>query len=202
LTANKDVQTSTSLASSSVFESDASMSVPTTANSAQPDNRKKERQKVACAVTQTTDSICRTKPIYEVRSDEKCGTMSTVTRRVHKLQSDKQLQCNPPSVKYTLTFDKKDKPNVRKYSSLPQRSQYATITKSSKDMYNQISYSASLNYERYVENKENYNDILLASDNDDLEDIDLRKCLNQNRPDIFTRVEQRKKCIDELKKLR
>lgn len=207
LTANKDVQTSTSLASSSVFESDASMSVPTTANSQKqpPDNKRKERQKVTAHATQTTDSICRTTPIYEVRSDEKCGTMSTVTRRVQKLQNDKQLQCHPPPVKYTLTFDKKNKPNVRPYSSLPQRSQYATITKSSKDIYNQISYSASLNYERYVENKENYNDILLASDNgneDDDEDIDLRKCFNRNRPETFTRFEERKKCIDELKKLR
>lgn len=208
LTANKDVQTSTSLASSSVFESDASMSVPMTSSTnsqqqSQPENKKKEKQKVASAVTQTTDSICRTKPIYEVRSD---ATVSTVTRRVQKLQNDKQLQCHPPSIKYTLTFDKKNKPNVRQYSSLPQRSQYATITKSSKDMYNQISYSASLNYERYVENKENYNDILLASDNgddvDEVEDIDLRKCFNQNRPEVFTRFEERKKCIEELKKLR
>lgn len=104
-------------------------------------------------------------------------------------------------MKYTLTFDKKNKPNVRKYSSLPQRSEYATITKSSKDIYNQISCSASLNYRDYVENKENYdNDFLL--DNNDVEDIDLQKCFNSNRPEIFTRFEQRKKCIDELKKLR
>lgn len=199
LTANKDVQTSTSLASSSVFESDASMSVPVNTNS-QPDNKKKQ-QKVASAVTQTTDSICRTKPIYEVRSDEKCGTVSTVTRRVQKMQNDKQQQCHPPSVKYTLTFDKKNKLNMRQYSSLPQRSEYATITKSSKDTFNQISYTASLNYERYMENKENYQDILLASDNGD-EDIDLQKCFNHNRPETFTRFEERKKCIDELKKLR
>lgn len=221
-TANKDAQTSTSLASSSVFESSDSMSVPVNTNSKtttthyeaevfSTENRVKERkQKQKVAVTQTTDSICRTKPIYEVRNDnEKYGTTSTttITRRVKKLQNDKQMQTKPPSVKYTLTFDKKNnQPNVHQYASLPQRSEYATITKSSKDIYNQMSYSASLNYREYVENKENYdNDILIDNNNaeeEEEEDIDLQKRFNSNRPDIFTRFEKRKKCIEELKKLR
>lgn len=209
-TATKDVQTSTSLASSSVFESSDSISVPekkssstTTHYETEAFKTKERRHKVA--VTQTTDSICRTKPIYEVRND-KCDTMST--RRVKKIQNDKQMQAKPPSIKYTLTFDKKNRANIRQYSSLPQQqqlSEYATITKNSKDIYNRISYSASLNYREYVENKENY-DVLIDKNNDDNEgqeeDIDLQKCLNHNRPEIFSRVEQRKKHIDELKKLR
>lgn len=212
---SKDAQTSTSLASS-VFESSDSMSEPVNSNSktttthyeaeAFSSENRARRRKQKVAITQTTDSICRTKPIYEVRNDnnEVCGTISTttITRRVKKLQNDKQMQTKPPSVKYTLTFDKKNKPNVQHYASLPQRSEYATITKSSKDIYNQMSY-ASLNYREYVENKENYdNDILIDNKEEEEEYIDLQKCLNSNRPDIFTRFEKRKKCIEELKKLR
>jgi len=211
MTANKDVQTSTSLASSSVFESSELSNVPSSsANSnikstthyhaSRADSSKEHKQKVA--VTQTTDSICRTRPIYEVRDkhDGKFGTASTtVTQRVQKLQNDKQLQTKPPSVKYTLTFDKKSKPKMRPYSSLPQKSNdYGTISKSSKDIYNQISYSASLNY-HYEENKENYSNDILFDDAD--EDVDLQNCFKK-RPDIFSRFEQRSKCIEELRKLR
>jgi hypothetical protein len=232
MTAHKDVQTSTSLASSSVFESSSeSISIPINSNSKstthyQPepfpsrstveDNKKNSggssrvaivvKQRVA--ITQTTDSICRTKPIYETRDKSaKFGTTSTTaTQRVKKLQNDKQQQAHPPSIKYTLTFDKKSKPKVRQYASLPQQcnSEYATVTKSSKDIYNQMSYSASLNY-FYEENKENYDNDLLFDDNaddDGAEDVDLQKCFNKKRPEIFTRFEQRKKCIEELKKLR
>lgn len=211
MTANKDVQTSTSLASSSVFESSELSNVPSSsANSntkstthyhaSRADSSKEHKQKVA--VTQTTDSICRTRPIYEVRDkgDGKFGTASTnVTQRVQKLQNDKQLQTKPPSIKYTLTFDKKSKPKMRPYSSLPQKSNdYGTISKSSKDIYNQISYSASLNY-HYEENKENYDNDILFDDAD--EDVDLQNCFKK-RPDIFSRFEQRAKCIEELRKLR
>lgn len=213
MTANKDVQTSTSLASSSVFESSDMSNVPSSSvnsntkstthyQTSKVVSSRENKQKVA--VTQTTDSICRTRPIYEVRDkdgDGKFGTTSTtVTKRVQKLQNDKQLQAQPPSIKYTLTFDKKSKPKMRPYSSLPQKStnDYGTISKSSKDIYNQISYSASLNY-HYEENKENYDSDILLDDAD--EDVDLQKCFKK-RPDIFSRFEQRSKCIEELRKLR
>lgn len=213
MTANKDVQTSTSLASSSVFESSDMSNVPSSSvnsntkstthyQTSKVVSSREHKQKVA--VTQTTDSICRTRPIYEVRdkdNDGKFGTTSTtVTKRVQKLQNDKQLQAQPPSIKYTLTFDKKSKPKIRPYSSLPQKStnDYGTISKSSKDIYNQISYSASLNY-HYEENKENYDNDILFDDAD--EDVDLQKCFKK-RPDIFSRFEQRSKCIEELRKLR
>ncbi|KAL7032084.1 hypothetical protein ACKWTF_007212 [Chironomus riparius] len=212
MTANKDVQTSTSLASSSVFESSDLTNVPSSSantntkstthyQTSKAVSSREHKQKVA--VTQTTDSICRTRPIYEVRDkdDEKFGTTSTtVTKRVQKLQNDKQLQTQPPSIKYTLTFDKKSKPKMRPYSSLPQKmsNDYGTISKSSKDIYNQISYSASLNY-HYEENKENYDNDILFDDAD--EDVDLQKCFKK-RPNIYSRFEQRKKCIEELRKLR
>lgn len=225
MTANKDVQTSTSLASSSVFESSDSMSVPMNTNSkttthyqTEPfvatiqDEKKSSSSraptKQRVAVTQTTDSICRTKPIYEVRDKNgmmgKYGTTST-TQRVQKLQNDKQQQANPPSIKYTLTFDKKSKPKMRPYASLPQKTnEYSTISISSKNIYNQISYSASLNY-FYDENKENYDNDLLFDNNDvedDVDVVDLQKCFNKKRPETYTRFEQRKKCIEELKRLR
>ena len=149
--ATKDVQTSTSLASSSVFESSDSISIPVNSNSKtsttqyQSENfhrseKKSSKSKQKIAETQTTDSICRTNPIFETRkksSDEKkFGTTSTtVTQRIHRSTNNKQQQTHPPSIRYTLTFDKKSRANIREYLSLPQKgnSEYAAISKSSKD---------------------------------------------------------------------
>ena len=212
-TATKDVQTSTSLASSSVFESSDSISVPVNTNTKTSTTHyqsemfaSKEKKsgsskiRLKIAETQTTDSICRTKPIFESKkSDANFGTTSTtVTQRINRIQIDKQLQTKPPSIKYTLTFDKKSRANVRSYMSLPQRgcSEYA-ISKSSKEIYNQIS-SVTLD-NRHSEDKENYDADTIIDDDDE---IDLQSCLNHNRPDIFTKFEERKRCITELKKLR
>jgi hypothetical protein len=212
--ATKDVQTSTSIASSSVFESSDSMSVPVNSNSKttthyQSENlagshKKSPKSKQKIAETQTTDSICRTNPIFETRkksSDEtNFGTASTtVTQRINRMKNDKQLQMRPPSIRYTLTFDKKSRANVREYMSLPQNSEYTAISKTSKEIFNQISCSATLDNRRSSEDKENYAADEIIDDNDE---IDLQSCLNHNRPDLFTRVEERKRCITELKKLR
>lgn len=210
-TATKDVQTSTSLASSSVFESSDSISVPVNTNTKtstthqsevfdkKRSSRKGSGAQLKIAETQTTDSICRTKPIFEAAPVNYGTTSTTVTQRVNRINNDKEQQTNAPSVRYTLTFDKTSRANVRSYMSLPQRgnSDYA-ISKSSKEIYNQISSSATLD-NRHTEDKENYNsdDVL---DEDD--EIDLPSCLNKNRPEIFMRFEERKRCIAELKKLR
>lgn len=201
-TVTKDVQTSTSLASSSVFESSESISVPadTKTSSTLGTHKNKKISKSRFAGTQTTDSICRTRPVYEAKGASECfGTTSTtVTQRVTRIQNDKNQQTNPPSIKYTLTFDKKTKPSIRSYMSLPQKgnSEYTYVSKISKEIYNQIS-SATLD-NRQSEDKENYD----ADSNDEYGELDLQSCLNKNRPDIFTRVEERKRCITELKKLR
>ena len=117
------------------------------------------------------------------------------------MTNNKQQQTHPPSIRYTLTFDKKSRANIREYLSLPQKgnSEYAAISKSSKEIYNQISCSATLDNRRCSEDKENYDADEIIDDNDE---IGLQNCLNQNRPDIFMRVEERKRCITELKKLR
>lgn len=211
--ATKDVQTSTSIASSSVFESSDSISVPINTNTKtsttlyQPENfigkTKKTRQKIA--ETQTTDSICRTNPIFESKTrlnDAKFGTSSTtVTQRINRIMNDKQQQTHPPSIKYTLTFDRQSRTNVREFMSLPQKgnSEYTAISKSSKDIFNKISSCATLDNRRNSEDKENFDADTIIDDDDE---IDLQSCLNKKRPDIFTRFEERKQCISELKKLR
>lgn len=213
-TATKDVQTSTSLASSSVFESSDSISVPVNTNTKTSTTHYRSetfgvkekkssgaRIKLKYAETQTTDSICRTKPVFEAKTSGEANfgtTSTTLTQRIKRVQNDKQLQTNPPSIKYTLTFDKKSRSgNVRSYLSLPQRGNTDYVSKSSKEIYNQIS-SATLD-NRHSEDKENYDADTVMDDDDE---IDLQSCLNHNRPDIFTRVEERKRCIAELKKLR
>lgn len=216
ITSTKDVQTSTSLASSSVFESSDSISVPVNTNNTKSstthyrsevfDSKEKKssrsKTKLKVAETQTSDSICRTRPIFEAKKNDEninFGTTSTtVTQRINRNTNDKQQQAHPPSVKYTLTFDNKSRANVREYMSLPQKtnSEYA-ISKSSKEIYNQISCSTLDN--RHSEDKENYDADTIIDDDDE---IDLQSCLTHKRPDIFTRFEERKRCIQKLKKLR
>ncbi|CRK91306.1 CLUMA_CG004981, isoform B [Clunio marinus] len=212
ITITKYAQTSTSLASSSVFESSDSMSLPvnntnsnnkTTTTHYQSDMFTNKVNKKNCknvkiyskiAETQTTNSIFRTKPIYEARKksddDNKFATTSTnVTQRINRMKNDKQLQTHPPSIKYTLSFDKRSRANIRENVPLPQ--------KTSKNIYNE-NYSVALE-SRHSEDKENYNTDTLIDDDDE---IDLQTCLNRKRPEIFMRFEERKKCIEELKKLR
>lgn len=210
---NKDVQTSTSLASSSVFESSDSISVPVHSNTKTSTTHYRsdmltdkksnsfEKIKLKIAETQTTDSICRTRPIFEAKTNSESNfrtTSTTVTQRINRMRNDKQQQTHPSSIKYTLTFDKKSKANVREFYSLPQtgNNEYA-ISKCSKEIYNQIS-SATLD-NRYSEDKENY-DVDTIIDDDD--EIDLQSCLNHKRPEIFLRFEERKKCIKRLRELR
>lgn len=204
-TATKDVQTSTSLASS-VFESSDSISLPVSTNTKSTTHQSEtfqkksgsHRIKLKIAETQTTDSICRTKPIFEAGNANFGTTSTTVTQRVNRIKNDKQQQTNAPSIRYTLTFDKTSRANIRSYLSLPQRgnSDYAN-SKISKEIYNHISSSGTL--DNRIEDKENYNSDAVLEDEDE---IDLQSCLNQNRPDIFTKFEERKRCIAELKKLR
>lgn len=206
--ASKDVQTSTSLASS-VFESSDSISVPVNTNTKSTTHQSeifqkksgRNKTKLKIAETQTTDSICRTKPIFEA-TNVNCGTTSTTgTQRVNHIRNDKQQQTNVPSVRYTLTFDKSSRANIRSYMSLPQcsNSDYA-ISKGSKELYNQISSATADN--QNIEDKENFNSEVAIHEDDDESCLHLQSCLNQNRPDIFTRFEERKRCIVELKKLR
>jgi hypothetical protein len=209
-TATKDVQTSTSLASSSVFESSDSISVPintntktsTTHQSEVFASKKRRDKRSKIAETQTTDSICRTKPIYESRKhsgDANFGTNSTtVTQRINRAMNDKQQQANPPSIRYTLTFDKTSRASIRSYMSLPQTvGVEKAFCKSSKDLYNQIS-SGTLD-NRQSEDKENYDRESLMDEDDE---VDLQSCLNHKRPEIYAKFEERKQCIGELKKLR
>lgn len=210
---SKDVQTSTSLASSSVFETSDSISVPVNSNTktstthyrsdmlADKKSESVEKIKLKIAETQTTDSICRTRPIFEAKTNSESNfrTISTtVTQRINRIRNDKQQQTHPASIKYTLTFDKKSKANVREFYSLPQtgNNEYA-ISKCSKEIYNQIS-SATLD-NRYSEDKENYDADTIIDDDDE---IDLQSCLNHKRPEIFLRFEERKKCIKRLRELR
>lgn len=214
MTATKDVQTSTSLASSSVFESSDSISVPVNTNTKTSTTHQSEvfaskerkstsdaKTKQKIAETQTTDSICRTKPIFETRrksDDANFGTTSTtITKRINRVMNDKQQQAQPPSIRYTLTFDKKSRASMRSFMSLPQGNSEYVTSKSSKDIYNQIS-SATLDSRR-SENKENYDAESLMDDDDE---VDLQSCLTHKRPEIFARFEERKQCIGELKKLR
>lgn len=191
---SQDVQTSTSLASS-VFD--------TKSNKSSRERRKVDPNTHMNNVeTQTSDTIYRTKPIFETKEMHESdyyefpakGTVKRVQSR-----NDKRTQARPPSIKYTLSFDRRNRAAVRPFMSLPtncsEENSTEFSTKSSKNKFNT---------ERSAEsgcNKEN-EDANLIYDDLPYDDADLKSCFNTNRPDTFNKFEERKRCIDELKKLR
>lgn len=159
--------------------------------------------------TQTTDSIAKTKPIFERKLKEndqifekstEVNTLSTntQTKRVDQTRNHKQMQTSPKSIKYMLTFDRQNKLRLdRKFSSLPQEGIVSAL-KNTKELYNRIN-SYSLDNKK-LEQKEN------MSDNTEIfihqEDTVLENYLNDKRPDIWHKFEERKRCILQLKTLR
>lgn len=188
---SQDVQTSTSIASSSVFDTKST-------------NHSRDRKKMSMNThmnnveTQTSDTIYRTKPIFETKEMHESdyyefpakGTVKRVQSR-----NDKRMQARPPSIKYTLSFDRRNRIAVRPFMSLPtncsEENSTEFSTKSSKNKFNTQKSCES--------NKENEDENIIY---DDYEEIDLKSAFNTNRPEVFYRFEERKRCIDELKKLR
>ena len=121
--------------------------------------------------TQTTNSIFKTKYLYGNN------------------ENFKKNRTQNQSIKYTLTFDRKNhyRVDLRTFT-LP--------------IYNK--YKNSDNEPSVKCTDKNY--ITTSIDtysNTEVENIlVLKDCLNQNKPEIFKKIEDRKKCIEELKKLR
>ena len=213
------INASTSLASSEVFVSSQSISIPvvnSTNNTTTHHydlNGIQSKNKYITVIsfgTQTTDSIAKTKPIFErklkendqiINSSTVVNTLSnTHTKRVDQTRNHKQMQTSPKSIKYMLTFDHQNKISVdRKFSSLPQ-TEIMSELKNSKDFYNRINSNS-------LDNKK-VNDLESerVSDKTEMfmqqEDIVLENYLNRKRPDIWHKFEERKRCILQLKTLR
>lgn len=194
---SQDVQTSTSIASSSVFDTKST----TTKNS-------RDRKKIIPIThmnnveTQTSDTIYRTKPIFETKQMHESDYYEFplekgTVKRVQSRNKDKRMQARPPSIKYTLSFDRRNRIAVRPFMSLPTN---CSEENSTTQEFSTKSSKNHFNTQRSCEsNKENEDANIIY---DDYEEIDLKSAFNTNRPEVFHKFEERKRCIDELKKLR
>lgn len=170
-----------------------------------------QKYKLEARGTQTTDSIAKTKPIFERKLTENdltkhlthsVNTISTntQTKRIDQTRNHKQMQTSPKSIKYILTFDHQNKFSVdRQFSSLPQAGIMSQL-KCSKELYNRNNSNSldkrRLNDEEINKLRDNKETIMQQ------EDIILENCLNKMRPDIWQKFEERKRCILQLKTLR
>lgn len=211
----QDVQTSTSLASSSVFDSKSTdIGISRRKQRVEPPPPLTQGQNNV--ETQTSDTIYRTKPFFETKelheSDYYDLSAKGTVKRVQSSRSDKRMQARPPSIKYTLSFERRNKVAARPFMSLPIASQCSgddvsaeiLTSKSSKDRINSArSTNGSVkSADGGEENKENNADTNTYFSEYKYEEIDLKSWFNSNRPDVYGRFEERRKCIDELKKLR
>lgn len=132
--------------------------------------------------TQTTESLRKSKPFsYQANQNIK-------TRMVDACRSNKQQQATPTPVAYTLTFN-----NAPKY----------------KNNVNEINRLKKINMESSQTRKESIDNqqcedsssspsVSLSSD----EQVALIQHLQENRPSVFNNIEDRNKCIAQLKKMR
>lgn len=158
----------TSITSSDLFLSSNSVSVPignSTSNSTthQYDNH-------ASVYIQTTDSLKNMAPIF---IDKTTGATYQPTRRVTKVQHDKQQQSIPESVAYTITFENKNQNESsmkERYYNIPQK-----IDKNNGDPYN----------EHLINN--------LST---------LQQQLQTQRPEFLSKAEARRNCLNEINNLR
>lgn len=168
----------TSISGSDVFLSSGSVSIPE-ANSTTNTTTHQYDTRASIAV-QTSDSVCRTEPIFAETGRGHGGALArcscsyfcacTCTRRrtirVNQLKNDKKLQVTPESIAYMLTFD-----NER------------------------------LHRKRSEEIKDKNRKEVPAT-NDKEEGLTLRDHLMQRRPDFLSRAEDRRKCLNEIHNLR
>lgn len=198
-----DINASTSLASSEVFVSSESISISnenensnSNYNSTTHHRGDLDKDHRMFGTKTNSSSILKTKPIFVNKKVEN-NELSKGTRVEKVIKYKKPIQQKQSSIVYTLTFDKKDCFKIeKKFSSLPQHQAAENALpvdlKGNKDIYN------SLNRQQQKQEVSCAKEIKV----DDEDYIELENCLNERRPKLFQKFEERKKCIEELKKLR
>lgn len=198
-----DLNASTSLASSEVFVSSESISISnenenSISNSNSTTHHRGDLNKDHRMFgTQTnSSSILKTKPMWINKKIEN-NELRKETKEDKVIKYKRPIQQKQSSIMYTLTFDKKDCFKIeKKFSSLPQHrvaeNALPVDLKGSKDIYN------SLNRQQLKQEVSCAKEIEVEHE----DYIELENCLNERRPKLFQKFEERKKCIEELKKLR
>lgn len=193
---HQQINGSTSLASSEAFVSSNSISIPienSQSNSTSNPYNYRERRRIQRRIigTQTTDSISKTHPIFENKLEASVETLSH-TKLIDQTKNHKQMQTNPKSIKYTLTFERNSRVTEEiKFSSLPQK---LVTEKSSKEILNRMN-SNSLDNRVNNEKQEVLEEVAE-------EELNLEKCLTRKRPNVWRKFEERRQCLQELRRLR
>lgn len=179
-----DFNASTSLASSEVFVSSESISIS----------------------NENENSICTTHHRGDLNKDRPQTHSISILKTepiisIEKIIKNKEKIDLKQSIMYTLTFDKKNSFEIeKKFASLRQhRSAGDALSlnvKGSKEINNRLNLN-SFNCQHQEDKVLSAKEIVK-----NVEYIKLENCLNKRRPKLFQKFEERKKCIQELKKLR
>lgn len=190
---------STSINSSDLFLSSNSISIPINSTSSNTTIGSSRNFRTGREYgTQTSDSMTKTKPIFEHQLNPK----KTKTSMIDKSKNHKQQQVRPQPVAYLLTFDS---------VSVASSCQSSTNKKSSKQEHEKI--QEKENKERIIEEVKikipklvEAKSLEETTDSDDYsvisEKLTLQGNLMKNRPDFLSNAEERRKCVARLNKLR
>lgn len=195
-----DLNASTSLASSDVFVSSESISISNENSNCTTNHRRDLNIDHRVFGTQTNlNSILKTKPVVLI--NKKKSIANNTETSIEKMINNKNKIDQKRSIVYTLTFDKKDCFKIEKqFSSLPQHRAAENAlplnVKGTKEINNRMNLN-SLNRQNQEDKASSAAEIVK-----NVEYIELENCLNERRPKLFQKFEERKKCIQELKKLR
>lgn len=196
-----DFNASTSLASSEVFVSSESISISNenenyNRTTHDPGDSSKDRRVFG---TQTcSNSVLNTKPMF-ISKEKKHFEHIKVTSNDKMVKKTKKIDIKQ-SIMYTLTFDKKDFFKIeKKSSSLPQNRESKNVLSLNVNRSKEIINRMHLNsFDQHQEDKVSSAEEIVKN----VEYIELENCLNERKPKLFQKFEERKKCIQELKKLR
>lgn len=165
----------TSITSSDQFLSSNSVSIPG-ANSTSNTTTHQYDTRTSVGI-QTTYSLTRSTPIFGLKAS------GLPTRRINKMNHNKQQQAMPEAVAYILTFD--DEVKSARSMGAKRSSQY--LYAAADPALDRHEPSSSGNISSMVESKE------VAT---------LQQCLQSGRPQFMTKAEERRKCLNEIHNLR
>lgn len=189
---------STSINSSDLFLSSNSISIPinsTTSNTTGSSGNFKTGREYG---TQTSDSMTKTKPIFENQINPK----KTKTSMIDKSKNHKQQQVRPQPVAYLLTFDSISVGSSCKSSFNKMSSKQEQEKIQEKENKERIIEEVKIKIPKLIEEKS----LEETTDSDDSsvvsQKLTLQGNLMKNRPDFLSKAEERRKCVAQLNKLR
>lgn len=194
-----------SISGSDGFVSSNSISIGMAANSTSNTTTHQYDSKISVGI-QTSNTLKRMQPIQLKKSSvciEQPPQIDPCTVRVNKLTIDKHIQARPEALAYIIMF----RDNPESISDGKNKRSESNLNKENISNNNQSAPKLSANHKnaanRRMDKRSSNGDSLeslnsLSTD----ENLTLQEYLQTHRPDFMANAEQRRKCVNNLHKLR